>query len=255
MRRLLALLIASGCAGHIGVVGVGGGTGGPPPPPAPPPATTTVHASASVTFTFDVQFYSVPLDGANDIVLVLDRSGSLDGGKLEDAKRELAGVIDRLPDGTRVGLVFFNSRVDEFTQATINGGMAMDSVQGSKAAKLVAGIGVAYATKKTGNDRRLVTLSPSYRHYAHRFISKIDAAGSTAAVPALRAASTMGARHIVFLSDGLANTGGDGDDVLALGRNLSYWGIRVDTIGLGRDQDYRVLQQLSAMTGGVATVR
>jgi hypothetical protein len=38
----------------------------------------------------------------------------------------------------------------------------------------------------------------------------IDADGRTTAVPALKAAAAIGARHIVLLSDGLANDGGDG---------------------------------------------
>jgi hypothetical protein len=179
----------------------------------------------------------------------------MDDGKLDDAKQQLLGVIDQLPDGTRVGLVFFNTHVQEWTYASLVGAEAASSVAtDSKVTKLLVGMTAAHVTRASGNDRRLVELSPTYRIYAHRFVSGIRAIGSTAAVPALRSAGTMGARHIVFLSDGLANTGGDGGDLLALAQSFAQSGIRLDTVGLGRDQDYSVLQQMSGMTGGVAIV-
>jgi hypothetical protein len=251
---LVGLVAVTGCVGHVGFV-----SSSPPPPPPPPTARASggvaVTGSMHASFSLDVQFYGVPLGGAQDIVFVLDRSGSMSGGKLDDAKRQLLGVIDQLPDGTRVGLVFFNSSVREWTYANLVGAAAADSVAtDSKAVKLLVGLTAASATKSSGNDRRLVGLSPTYRSYAHRFVSSIRPTGSTAAVPALRSASTMGARHIVFLSDGLANTGGDGGDLLALAQSFAQTGVRIDTVGLGRDQDYSVLQQVSAMTGGVAIV-
>jgi len=203
----------------------------------------------------NIQFYGVPLGGAQDIVFVLDRSGPMDDGKLEGPKQQLLGVIDRLPDGTRVGLVFFNSSIREWTYASLVGAQTADMVQtNSRATNWLVAATAAQATRATGNDRRLVGLSPTYRNHAHRFVSGIVPSGSTAAVPALRSASTMGARHIVFLSDGLANEGGDGNDLLALANGFAQAGIRVDTVGLGSDQDYSVLQQMSAMTGGVAIV-
>jgi hypothetical protein len=262
MRLALLLVAVAGCVGQVGV-GVRGGAVGVPvssaPPPPPPMSSAAggvmVTGSANVSFSFDVQFYGVPLGGAQDIVFVLDRSGSMKDGKLDEAKQQLLGAIDHLPDGTRVGLVFFNWSIHEWTYASLVGAQAASSVATtSKAAKLLVGLAAYQATRASGNDRRLVELSPVYRDYAHRFVERIHAIGSTAAVPALRAASTMGARHIVFLSDGLANQGGDGRDLLALAQGLAQSGIRVDTVGLGRDQDYGVLQQMSAMTGGVAVV-
>lgn len=264
MRFALSLVVAVvgcvvGCAGQLGT-GFGGGApiASPTAPPSTSPrANATATMSASVSFSLDIKFYGVPLGGANDLVFVLDRSGSMSGGKLEEAKQQLSHVIEQLPDGTRVGLVFFNARIAEWTYANLVGSQTADAARvatNNKAVQLVAGFGATVATRQTGNDRRLVELSPSYRHYALRFIRSIAPAGSTAAVPALRAAGTMGARHIVFLSDGIANTGGGAEELLALGRVYAQQGIRVDTIGLGHDQDYGVLQELSMMTGGIATI-
>lgn len=202
-----------------------------------------------------IQFYGVPLGGANDLVFVLDRSGSMAGAKMAGAKSELLRVLDQMPDGTRVGLVFFNRGVSRWTRASLVGAQTSEVVGGGSAKKLVAGLGAYAATKASGLDRELVALSPIYRRQAGRFIRSIDAHGNTAAVPALRAAADMGARHIVFLSDGLANTAGDGGDLMALAADCGDRGIRIDTIGLGTDQDYQVLAEMAGATGGVAVVR
>lgn len=202
-----------------------------------------------------IHFYGVPLGGANDLVFVLDRSGSMAGDKMRGAKSELLRVLDQLPDGTRVGLVFFNSGVSKWTRASVVGAQTSEVVGGGSGKKFLAGLGAYAATKASGLDRSLVTLSPIYRHQASRFVHSIAASGNTAAVPALRAAAAMGARHIVFLSDGLANTAGNGGDLMALAADCGDRGIRIDTVGLGTDQDFQVLAEMAGATGGVAVVR
>jgi hypothetical protein len=96
--RFAMLLVLGGCVSHLGV-----GTRVVARLPS------TIAAKASVSLTFDVQFYGVPLGGANDVVFVVDKSGSMDGRKLDTAKRQLVDVIDRLPDGTRIGVLFFDT--------------------------------------------------------------------------------------------------------------------------------------------------
>src|SRR5690349_12234955 len=213
MRGALLALAVAGCAGQFGV-GLGGPIRTAPPPQAPAPPRAGV--GVGVALSFDIQFYGLPLGGADDLVFVLDRSGSMDGGKLDGAKSELLGVLDRLPDGTRVGLVFFNTGVAEWTLASVVGATTSEVVGGDRATRWLAGASAALVTRASGADRRLVALSPLYRRHAYGFIGGIDASGSTAAVPALRAAASMGARHIVFLSDGLANTDGDGGELMSL---------------------------------------
>jgi secreted protein with Ig-like and vWFA domain len=250
MRGALLALVVAGCAGQFGV-----GLGGPVRTAPPPQPTAAPRAGVGVALSFDIQFYGLPLGGADDLVFVLDRSGSMDGGKLDGAKAELLGVLDRLPDGTRVGLVFFNTGVAEWTLASVAGATASDVVGGDSATRWLAGASAALVTRASGADRRLVALSPLYRRHAYGFIGSIDASGSTAAVPALRAAASMGARHIVFLSDGLANTDGDGGELMSLAADCGRQGVRIDTVGLGEDQDFQVLQTMAASTGGTAVVR
>jgi hypothetical protein len=74
-------------------------------------------------------------------------------------------------------------------------------------------------------------------------------------VPALDLAYAIHAARIVLLSDGLANTGGDGDDLLDHAREQIAMGVRFDTVGLGLDQDAKLMQRLAGESGGLALTR
>jgi hypothetical protein len=93
------------------------------------------------------------------------------------------------------------------------------------------------------------------RAAAAGFIRNIRPRGSTAAVPAMRLAYQMGARRVILLSDGLANTGGGGGDLLAEARPQMARGMRIDTVGLGIDQDGELMRSLAAESGGLAVMR
>jgi Ca-activated chloride channel family protein len=205
--RFAMLLVLGGCVGHL------------TPRLITRVAPPAIVAKASVSLTFDVQFYGVPLGGANDVVFVVDKSGSMDGPKLDTAKRQLLDVIDRLPDGTRIGVLFFDNTFWDWPSQF---------------------------------DHKLETLTSNNRQYAHNFIGMIEAGGPTAAVPALTAAVAMGARHIVLLSDGLANDHGDGDDLIALAADYGRRGIQIDTVGVGGDTDDRVMTRIAEVTGGIS---
>ena len=219
------------------MVGGGGGGGGG-------------YAQVSV----HVQFFGVPLDGAQDVVFVLDRSGSMGGvsagfagsqvgmsqtgavlaglggtianaaagsplpSKLDAAKQELIGTLRSMPDGTRFNIIWF----DDALQAL---------------------------------SPRMMVLEPSTRAAVESFIMRVDTGGSTAAVPALELAYSIGAARVILLSDGLANTGGGAGALLANARQEMRRGVRFDTVGLGIDQDASLLQTLAAESGGVAMMR
>lgn len=184
-----------------------------------------------------VEFFGVPLDGVEDVVFVLDRSGSMEDPaqgqlaqlgasatpagptpvgprKIDIALQELVDVLQRLPPGTRMNVLFFNDGLEAFAADTF-------PLQEPERAGL---IGFVQAT------------SPS---------------GATALAPAMRTALLMNARRIVLLSDGLGNIGGDGRNVLRDAREAMRGGVRIDTIGLGRDQDGALLQALAAESGGL----
>jgi hypothetical protein len=244
---LLFLAAAPGCAGsltaHTGI-------GGPPPPPPPGPATVTAEASVSV----EISFFGVPLQGADDVVFVLDRSGSMSGvsagvsgrqvgmsktesalaglggsiankvagdplpSKLEAAQDELIATLAAMPDGTRFGVIFFDREIAALSP-------------------------------------RMWVLTPDSRARAAAFIRGIRPRGTTAAVPAMQLAYRMGARRVILLSDGLANTGGNGGDLVRDARAQAARGVRIDTVGLGIDQDDGVLETMATLTGGIAVKR
>ena len=209
-----------------------------------------MHASVEV----HVSFFGIPLDQAQDVVFVLDRSGSMSGvstgfsgqavgmsetgafvaglgatlanaatgshlpSKLEVAKQELVRTIRAMPDGTRFNIIFFDDEIKALS-------------------------------------RSMVTLHGGTRGGVEAFIAGIDSGGSTAAVPALDLAYQIHAARIVLLSDGLANTGGGGNELLERAREQIAMGVRFDTVGIGLDQDLALMQKLAGESGGVALMR
>jgi hypothetical protein len=201
----------------------------------------------------EVSFFGIPLSGAQDVVFVLDRSGSMEGlsagfagqdvgmsktesalvgigsslvnmgthslpSKMEAAKNELIHTLQAMPDGTRFTIIFFDDNIAAFSPT-------------------------------------MVMLEPGTRQSAIEFVRRIKSGGSTAAVPALRLAYAAGAARVVLLSDGLANTGGDGDDLLREARSAMQRGVRIDTVGLGIDQDADLMSRLAAESGGMTMRR
>lgn len=201
----------------------------------------------------EIGFFGIPLAGAQDLVFVLDRSGSMSGvatgfagqdvgmsktgavlaglgasiinaktkslpTKMEAAKVELIQTLERLPDGTRFMIIFFDDDLAAFAP-------------------------------------RMVTLDHRSRGAAIAFVQGIRPGGSTAAVPALRLAYDAGAARVVLLSDGLPNTGGGAEQLLADARGAMQAGVRFDTVGLGLDQDASLLTTLAAESGGLAITR
>jgi hypothetical protein len=240
MRIALVMMALAGCVVHEAGY-YGPRSGGPP--------------IAGARVDVRVQFFGVPLDGAQDVVFVLDRSGSMEGivtggvngqqlgmsetksfvlglgldvlngatgnhvpTKLEAAKAELIRTLRAMPDGTRFNVIWFDDEISAL-------------------------------------EHRMLILAPGTRQRVERFISRIKSGDSTAAVPALELAYRMGARRVVLLSDGLANSGGDGGDLLDHARVQMQRGVRFDTVGLGFDQDAKLMQQLASESGGLAIMR
>lgn len=134
--------------------------------------------------------------------------------KIDVARNELVDAIQRLPAGTAMNVIFFNSSVEAFAP-----GM--------------------FPLEEAGRDKLI------------GFVRDMTATGSTALVPAMRVAFLMNARRIVLLSDGLGNVGGDSGTLLRDAREAMRGSVRIDTIGLGREQDDELLQALARESGGI----
>jgi hypothetical protein len=193
-----------------------------------------------------VEFFGIPLDDAQDVVFVLDRSGSMGASaqgalaqitdpnaapppagdpnvpappppvptKIEVAHYELIEALKRLPAGTRLDVIFFNEDLAAYQPG-------------------------------------LFALDDAGRAGVISFVSGAAAAGQTALVPAMRTAFLMNARRVVLLSDGLGNVGGDARALLRDAREAMLGGVRIDTIGLGTGQDARTLSTLARESGGI----
>jgi hypothetical protein len=220
--------------------------------PAGSPAFTILGARAGVQVGAQVElqpvpifeaqvpeFFGVPLEGAQDIVFVLDRSGSMslpaegaiarssapvdDTGlalvmsaatKMEVARNELADAVARLPDGTRINIVLFESSIEAFAPG-------------------------------------LIPLEGTVRENLQLFMREIEADGSTALSPAMRAAFLMDPQRIILLSDGRGNVGPGAELLLRDARGAISGGLRIDTVGLGGDQDRQLLGTLARESGGI----
>ena len=252
------------------------------PPPPPPPAVAIENAPVP-------EFFGIPLDGVEDVVFVLDCSGSMDElargraaeiqttvdpaaqpasdpnqpasqgapavpdqppppppdpnqpppdpnqpppdpnaqpqpppaapelrrpRKIEVAQAELAAALARLPAGTRMNVLFFNTELEAFAPS-------------------------------------LVPLEESARAGLITFVKMTVPDGKTALAPAMRTAFLMNARRVVLLSDGLGNVGGNAQAVLRDAREAMRGGVRIDTIGLGDDADGWLLGTLASESGGL----
>jgi len=63
-------------------------------------------------------FYDIPV-ASTRICFVIDRSGSMrDNGRFQTARKELLTLIDRLPDGARVNMVFFGGSASFWAKTT-----------------------------------------------------------------------------------------------------------------------------------------
>jgi Ca-activated chloride channel family protein len=162
-----------------------------------------------------------------NVAIVLDRSGSMQGEKIEAAKRAARMAIERLRPNDVVSVVTYETAVSIVLPST----------------RIADEIGAASATRE-----RLLAA-----------IDQIYASGSTA----LFAGVSMGAgelrkearsgrvNRLVLLSDGLANVGPSSPGELAeLGASLAREGISVTTLGLGLDYNEDLMTRLAQASDG-----
>ena len=155
-----------------------------------------------------------------NVALVLDRSGSMSGERLQSAKAGARAALDRLGPDDIVSLVDYNHDVHVLVPAARLG---------------------------TSRDK------------LERAIDKLEASGTTALYAGVkeggeqvkRSLSDMQVNRVILLSDGLANVGPSAPGELAeLGRQLAGRGITVSTIGLGLEYNEDLMQRLAQASDG-----
>jgi Ca-activated chloride channel family protein len=154
-----------------------------------------------------------------NVAIVIDKSGSMSGEKIERAKEAAILALHRLKSKDIVSVVLYDSDVEVLVDAT----------------------------KMTHRDRII------------RKIRSIGAGGSTALYAGVQTGadevrkflSSKRVNRVVLLSDGLANVGPDSPKALGkLGANLVDEGISVTTIGLGTGYNEDLMSQLAFRSDG-----
>ncbi|CAA9285541.1 MAG: FIG00502351: hypothetical protein [uncultured Chloroflexia bacterium] len=150
--------------------------------------------------------------------MVLDRSGSMDGNKIESLKRAVMQVIDTLGPEDTVSVVVFDETADVVVPTTA----ATNKVE---LKNLVEGIRVQGGTAmSTGLE--------------------------AGAAEIRKGMSTDRVTHLLLLTDG--QTWGDEDQCRAIAQQLGSEGVRLTALGLGDEWNEQLLDDLAASTQGTS---
>ena len=163
-----------------------------------------------------------------DVAFVLDRSGSMHGGKLELAKEGVDLAVARLRDHDRAALVVYDNEVD--------------TVQALAAAtpRLKASLRLALHGVDPGGSTFL----------SGGWVAGCQELAEAAPFPGEHAAATR-IRRAILLTDGLANVGIlDPGELARHAGALRQRGIATTTIGVGEDFDEGLLSAMAEAGGG-----
>jgi Ca-activated chloride channel homolog len=163
---------------------------------------------------------------ARDVVLLLDRSGSMGGWKMVAARRAAARIVDSLTSEDRFAVLAFDHEVQRPDSS---------GPDGSRGDGLVA-----------ASDRN--------RYQAVEWLGRLEARGGTEMAAALRAAHSLvagapegngeRARSCILVTDGQV---GDEDQLVRLATDA---GVRMFTVGIDQAVNAGLLRRLAAVTGG-----
>ncbi len=155
---------------------------------------------------------------AKDVLLVLDVSGSMQGAKIEQAKRALNYILDQLDSNDRFNIVAFS----------------------------------------TGTNAYAAALQPaSARSAAKNFVARLRAEGSTdinrALLEALRGADRERPTIVIFLTDGLPTTGETNSQrIITNVTNVAGKNVRLFAFGVGDDVNTLLLDTLAEKLRGAS---
>lgn len=187
------------------------------PPPQPSNSTYDLEVIAGDTSDLKEDAVLYGEETNVDVMLVIDRSGSMAGQKIADAKNAAKQFVDLMVEGDKIGVVSFSS------SGTVNYG--------------------------------LTTIAGAVRQDAKNAIDAISAGGQTSIGAGLQKGADElttkgGPTHpwaMVLLSNGGENRAPFVSDVLP---SIVEAGIVVHTIGLGTGTNEALLQDIASQTGG-----
>ena len=176
----------------------------------------TTHLKVALTgFVLEKKEQRTPVN----VAIVIDKSGSMNGAKIQKAKEAARMAVDRLTGRDIVSVVAFNHTVEVLLPAT----------KVSEKAKIQSAIGRLSAGGRTALFAGVSKGAQEVR----KFLDKTRV------------------NRIILLSDGLANVGPSSPAQLgALGSSLIKEGISVTTIGLGLGYNEDLMTQLARRSDG-----
>ena len=154
-----------------------------------------------------------------NLALVLDKSGSMSGQKIEDVKQAAKAMIDRLQSGDTISIVIYDDRSQVLVPTTHleNAELIRQRID-----SITANGGTALYDGVTDG--------------AHELMNYV---------------SDNQINRVILLSDGLANVGPQSTEELGrLGLDLIQQGISVSTIGIGEGYNEDLMSTLAAKSDG-----
>ena len=157
-----------------------------------------------------------------DLALVVDRSGSMSGAKMTQAKAALVGVLSGLRPTDTFSVVAFDGTIEAFADEAVPATPA--NVEAAMA--FVDGLSAAGSTNLSGAlEKGLYSLPPSGDH----------------------------PRYVVLLTDGVPTAGEtDVDAILAMAAAQNEVGARIFAFGIGYDVNTVLLDKLALQSAGDA---
>jgi len=152
-----------------------------------------------------------------NLALVLDRSGSMQGAKIEKARQAAAVAVDQLDDDDILSLVIYDNETEVLLPPARVGGKGNREELKSTIDRIRPGGGTALHAGVTVGAREL------RKNFAKERVNRV-----------------------ILMSDGIANVGPSRtSDLVKLGRGLREDGIAVTTIGLGDDYNEDLMTALA----------
>ena len=159
------------------------------------------------------------------LCLVLDRSGSMSGDKIETAKRAALAVVDKLDERDTIGLVVFDDQIDVIQAPT----MVTNAVK----ARIRSALAEIQARASTALHEGWLTGCDALEKHA-------------------AASGRQGLTRLFLLTDGLANVGlADPEQIASQAAGIRRnAGIGTSTFGIGEDYAEELLGPMAVGGGG-----
>ena len=156
-----------------------------------------------------------------NLALVIDRSGSMRGSRIEAARMAAVGIVNALGEQDRISLVSFDDRID-----TLIDGRAMDDIGKREAVYQIEQL----------HSRGSTNLGAGWYEGARCAAQLVDS-------------GKFSEGYVLVLSDGMANQGiCDPDKLLEHAGELAGRGVKTSAIGIG--ENYSPLQLDALAEGG-----